>query len=144
MFLTPLICILLPPMNVLICPCVRFLSSSAYLSLASSHLLWWRRHPLWNGFKGPLLIFLCLLTLGRESRIAAQSRFLQDEGTIQAPARVGVCLVMVRWQGRKCPQHRLWKPQEEVPAGSQWRKAPCTDLVPAGNDELSAERGVQG
>lgn len=35
-----------------------------------SHLLWWGRHPLQNGFKGPLLIFLCLLTLGRESCIA--------------------------------------------------------------------------
>lgn len=119
LFLTPLVYILLPPMNVLICLCVQFLSSFAYLSLASSLLLCWRLHPLQNGFKGLLLIFLCLLPLGRESHIAAQWRFLQDEGTIQAPVGEGAYFVVVRGQGRECPHHSLWKPQEEVPTGPQ-------------------------
>ena len=44
LFLTPLVCILLPPIKVLICLCVRFVSSSAYLSLAL--LISRRWHPL--------------------------------------------------------------------------------------------------
>lgn len=43
--------------------------------------------------------------------------YCEMEGTIQALARVGVCLAMVRGQRRRCHHHRLWKLQEEVPAG---------------------------
>lgn len=49
--------------KVLICLCVWFVSSSAYLSLALSISGRW--HPLQNGWKA-LCWFLCLLTLGRE------------------------------------------------------------------------------
>ena len=63
LFLTPLVCILWPPTKVLICLCVWFVSSSAYLSLALSVSGRW--HRLQNGWKA-LCWFLCLLTLGRE------------------------------------------------------------------------------
>lgn len=80
--LTPLICLLSPPMSVFICLCVQFLTSSASLSLPFSSRQ--------KGSKGLMLIFVCAKTrMGVlcvwSRREQATSRrcphcFLRDEG----------------------------------------------------------------
>lgn len=119
-----------------------------------SHLLWWRWPPMQNGFKGPMLILICLLTLRSESHIARAGKLratprwcpgasCEIEGIIQALVGGGICLVKVRGQAGSIIT---------TACGSSGRSAywPFVDksslnrLVPAGRDELFTEGASQG
>lgn len=119
-----------------------------------SHLLWWRQHPLQNGFKGPTFIFLCLLTGKRvlrswSKRAEGHSQevpwcFLWDwrdqPGSNQ---RGGVCLGW--WWGKA--ESVITTPVEAPGRGACWpmvEKSSLSRLVPAGRDELFAEKEFQG
>lgn len=155
LFLTPLICILLPPVNVLICLCAGFLSRFAYLNLVLL-IPFGGGDILWEWFNGPVVTFFfahsgkgvpvfCVTGAGELKATPRGAQCLWEEGTIQALARGDVCLVMVRGkagshhpQAGRAPGKGVltlgWDKQPAWP-GRRWQGwALCRERVPGSED----------